>query len=175
MSRKRIALMFAGLELMAAAAFAASVKVDHDPSIQFAKYRTFSLRAGTPAETPWAQEMVDSAIRAEMVGKGLAVVGEKPDLLVITHVQRSLETQLNIDYGPGWRRFGTTGTISEYPVGTLVVDLVDAGTQKLVWRSTASDTLPSKPNQERARKKLAKAVAKMFKDYPVLDKAESKI
>ncbi|MBP7148382.1 MAG: DUF4136 domain-containing protein [Acidobacteria bacterium] len=168
MSRTRCALLCAGLAIVAAAAFAATIKVDHDPAIEFAKYRTFALRAGTAAETPWAQDMIESAIKAELAGKGLTLAGEKPDLIVVTHVRRSTEKQLNIDTAPGWRRLGTTGTISEYPVGTLVVDLVDAGSGKLVWRASAADTLPSQPKPDRAQKKLAKAVAKMFKDYPVL-------
>jgi len=52
--------------------------------------------------------------------------------------------------GWGWRRwgggfgdgFGTSTTTEEtYKVGTLVVDLFDTNTKKLIWRGSASDTL----------------------------------
>ena len=35
----------------------------------------------------------------------------------------------------------TQAVVSEVPVGTLVVDLVDGKKKELVWRGIASDTL----------------------------------
>jgi hypothetical protein len=49
-------------------------------------------------------------------------------------------------------------------VGTLVVDIFDAKTKALVFRGTASDEISDKP--EKNIKKVEKASAKMFKDFP---------
>ena len=68
----------------------------------------------------------------------------------------------NFGGGWGWRRwgggfgdgFGTSTTTEEtYKVGTLVVDLFDTNTQKLIWRGAAS-------------KKLNLDVEKMFDHFP---------
>jgi hypothetical protein len=56
--------------------------------------------------------------------------------------------------GWGWRRFGgggfgeATTTTDTYKVGTLVVDLFDANSKKLVWRGSASDTLSDKSEKK---------------------------
>ena len=57
-----------------------------------------------------------------------------------------------------------TTTVSEYMVGTLVVDIFDAKTKALMFRGTASDEISDKP--EKNVKKVQKAADKMFKDFP---------
>jgi Domain of unknown function (DUF4136) len=49
-------------------------------------------------------------------------------------------------------------------VGTLVVDMYDAGNKQLIWRGTSTDTLSN--NIEHNEKNLDKAVDKMFKKFP---------
>ena len=44
------------------------------------------------------------------------------------------------------------------------MDLFDTGTKQVIWRGTATDTVPDKP--EKTAEKLNKAVEKMFKDFP---------
>ena len=51
-----------------------------------------------------------------------------------------------------------------YTVGTLVVDLFDTNTKKLIWRGSASDTLSSKSDKN--IKKLNMDVKKMFDRFP---------
>ncbi len=55
-------------------------------------------------------------------------------------------------------------TVSEYTVGTLVVDMFDAKTKNLVFRGIAEDEISDKP--EKNAKKLEKASNKMFKEFP---------
>ncbi len=78
----------------------------------------------------------------------------------------------------GWDGWGTggwspeTATVSEVPVGTLSVDLVDAQNKTLVWRGTATDTLTSQDvvNQ----KDVDAAVAKLLKGFPPVPPAAGK-
>src|SRR2546429_2425882 len=55
----------------------------------------------------------------------------------------------------GGRRWGfggfgdATTTVETYTVGTLVVDLFDAKTEKLIWRSSSSDTLSDKADKNK--------------------------
>jgi len=55
-------------------------------------------------------------------------------------------------------------TVENTPVGTLIVDVFDGQSKKLVWRGTSTETLSSKP--EKNERKLEKAVADMFKKFP---------
>ena len=67
-------------------------------------------------------------------------------------------------YG-GMGGMGTsTTTVSEYTVGTLVVDMFDAKSKNLVFRGIAEDELSD--NAEKNAKKLEKASTKMFKNFP---------
>jgi hypothetical protein len=49
-------------------------------------------------------------------------------------------------------------------VGTLIVDIFDARTQKLIWRGKESDALNGNPAKD--EKKLAKDVSGMLKHFP---------
>jgi hypothetical protein len=57
-----------------------------------------------------------------------------------------------------------TTTVDTYQVGTLVVDLFDANTKKLVWRGSSSKSLSSKSDKN--FKNLDKGVQKMFEHFP---------
>jgi Domain of unknown function (DUF4136) len=49
-------------------------------------------------------------------------------------------------------------------IGTLVVDIFDSQTQKLIWRGKQSDALSGNPDKN--EKKLTKDIAGMFKHFP---------
>jgi hypothetical protein len=72
--------------------------------------------------------------------------------------------------GYGYRYGGMGGmatastTVSEYAVGSLVVDMFDPKTKNLVFRGTAEDEISDNP--EKNAKRLEKAADKMFKNFP---------
>ena len=84
-----------------------------------------------------------------------------------THNEQTLDT-FYTGIGGGWRWRGGFGdamtTVENTPVGTLVVDVFDGNSKKLVWRGSATDTLSSKP--ENNEKKLEHSVEDMFKHFP---------
>jgi hypothetical protein len=57
-----------------------------------------------------------------------------------------------------------TTTVNNYTVGTLVVDLFDVNSKKLIWRGSSSETLSNKPDKN--IKALDKDVQKMFDHFP---------
>jgi hypothetical protein len=76
-------------------------------------------------------------------------------------------------YGPGWGGgwYGgaggmTTGQTSTIYVGQLGLDMYDAAKKELVWRGVASKTIDPKAKPDKRQKNLAKAVAKLLKNYP---------
>jgi hypothetical protein len=89
----------------------------------------------------------------------------------MTQSHQTLNTYYdNFGGGWGWRGgfgdgFGdATTTESTYKVGTLVVDLFDSNTKKLIWRGSASDTLSDKSDKN--IKNLNKGVEKLFDRFP---------
>ena len=157
-------------------ALAQTVKADYDKKTDFKKYKTFSFRKGTPAPTPFAQERIEAAIAGQLKSRGMSP-SDTPDLLVFTHTQLGKEQRMDsttFGYGgyPGWGGWGggfatSSVMVTEIPIGTVVVDLVDATSDTLLWRGVASDTLLTNPTPEKSEKRINKAIAKLFYKYPV--------
>ena len=61
----------------------------------------------------------------------------------------------------------TTSTISN---GTLAVDFYDPTSKDIIWRGSATKTLNPSGNQQKDMQRLNKAVAKLLKNFPPLQK-----
>jgi hypothetical protein len=110
-------------------------------------------------------------VDADLASKGWTQVPSGGDVAIVameaTKTRRTLNTFYD-GFGGGWRWGGgfgnATTTVDNYKVGTLVVDLFDAKTKKLIWRGSASDTLSNKSDKN--IKNLDKGVQKMFEHFP---------
>ncbi len=118
-------------------------------------------------------DRIKAAVNSTLAAKGWTEVPAGGDVEVFavetTQDQQTLDTFYN-RFGGG-RRWGfgggfgnATTTVETYKVGTLVIDLFDAKTGKLIWRSSSSDTLSN--NADKNTKNLDKSVTKMFKHFP---------
>ena len=166
----------AALSFVSAAAFAQDVKTDYDKSANFGAIKTFSVKIGTSWNNQISEKRIADEITQTLTETGWTVSDANPDSLVLLHgateKQKSLNTFYSGGYGGygyrGWGGMGGMGTatttVSEYLVGTLVVDIFDAKSKSLLFRGTASDEISDKP--EKNIKKVEKASNKMFKDFP---------
>ena len=151
--------------------FAAKVNTDYNKSTDFAQYRTYSWIGVKAGNSLW-QDRIARDIDQQLAEKGWTKQPSGGDVGVAamgtTHNEQSLETFYN-GFGGGWywRGFGdgmATTTVQNQPVGTLVVDMFDSHSKKLIWRGTATDALSDKP--EKNEKKLENAVSELFKKFP---------
>ncbi len=149
----------------------ATVKTDYSHSVDLGHYRTYSW-IKVSIEDPLWEDRVTRAVDSQLSAKGWTRVPSGGDAAVAaygsTHNQKTLQTWYD-GFGGGWRWRGfgdglATTTEEDTPVGTLMVDIFDSSTQKLIWRGVASDTLSGKPDKD--EKKMDKAVAAMFKNFP---------
>jgi Domain of unknown function (DUF4136) len=176
MDMRRLALV-AMATLMGSAVLAQDVKTDYEKDYDYSKIKTFSVKLGTSWNNPLGEERVIAIFEKALEGKGWKKVDANPDALVVMHGATQVKRSLNTFYsdmggygGYGWRGgYGggmgsSTTTESEYTVGTLVVDIYDAGTKKLLFRGVGSDELSDKP--EKNQKKAQKGAEKMFKKFP---------
>jgi len=172
MKSKWLVTTLAALLLTASAAFAIKVKTDYDHGASFGNYKTYSWTSIKTANSIW-DDRVKDAVNKALTAKGLTEVPSGGDLAVAavesTRNQETLQTFYDgMGGGWRWRGFGAFGqsttTVENYKVGTLVVDLFDGSSKKLVWRGSASDTLSNKPDKN--TKTLDKGVQKMFQHFP---------
>jgi len=175
MKLQRVLFVLIGMMfLFAGKSSAQQVKTDYDRSADFGQYKTYSWEHVKTKE-PLDVDRIKNAVNAALAAKGWTQVDSSGDVSIVaiemTRNQQTLNTFYNgFGGGWGWRRFGgggfgeATTTTETYKVGTLVVDLFDTKTKKLLWRGTSSDTLSN--NADKNIKNLDKGVEKMFKQFP---------
>src|ERR1700682_2941939 len=174
MKMQKIVVVLIGLMLLfAGKASAQQVKTDYDRGANFAQYKTYSWEH-VKTQDALNVDRIKSAVNTALAAKGLTQVDSGGEISIVavemTQSQQTLNTFYNGFGGVwGWRRFGgglgeATTTTDTYKVGTLVVDLFETGTKKLLWRGSSSDTLSN--NSDKNIKNLDKGVEKMFKKFP---------
>ena len=183
-TRMRQIALGMGLTLAAGCA-GQQVTTDYSPATSFSQFRTFALVS--PPDTAAAQQLLDqrvrNAVQAQLTTKGLTPADrQNADLYVgygmVDKTHRQLYTY-NDGWGWGggwgWRyyRWGVAWPmtvqrrVETYTDGTVVVNLVDAKTKKVVWEGEVPDVvnLPV-DNPVRATKEVDAAVTKLFTKYP---------
>src|SRR3984893_8319507 len=170
MKVKKVLLVWMGMMfLFARNSSAQQVKTDYDRNADFGKYKTYSWEQ-VKTQDPLFVDRIKNSVNAALAAKGWTQVDSGGDVSIvaiqITRNQQTLNTFYD-GFGRGWRwgGFGEATTTTEtYKVGTLVVDLFDTKSKKLIWRGVSSDTLSN--NSDKNIKNLNKGVEKMFKKFP---------
>jgi hypothetical protein len=177
------------LLLMVGMAAAQDVRFNYDKTADFTKYKTYKwVEIGSSDKDPLVDPQIRGAIEAEITKKGFTKTeSDTADLYVGYQVAITTEKQINsystdYGYGPGWGgryyRGGYGGstmsssTTTTLYIGTLQIDLYDPSVKKTVFRTIGTKTIDTKAKPDKREKKLAKAVAKMLKDYPPKPKKE---
>jgi hypothetical protein len=159
-------------------------------------YKTFAwLPADIQTNNPkYKGDIIDSKIKSdvdqELRNRGLVEVQENqnPDLLLTYHVYTENRQQVSGGYyggfypGFGWGGYyggwgyGGWGygfpSVYNYTQGTLILDLIDGKSQKVVWRGSIDGDIT---NTRKLDKRIDKGVHAIMKKYPITgDKKEAK-
>jgi hypothetical protein len=156
----------------------AKVVTDHDPDTDFSSYTTYgwlerenSIEELLPDHLRLRLRRVTEDVLAE---KGLEPAPAPPQTDLLLTYYFSADRQFQVDYIPysayspwgyGWWG-GYGGGITEvrsYTEGTLVLDIVDARTHKLVWIGTVAKEIRS---VNPSGKQIEKTISKLLKDFP---------
>jgi hypothetical protein len=150
------------------------------PGASFTGDRTFTWGAadGLPTGDPRLdnnaifRDHLEGAVEKALVVRGLrrAEKDSTADLLVHYHatITRRL-TPSGIELNPTFCRPPTAcpPRLEEYEVGTLVVDIVDARTNRLQWRGWAEDTIAGElEDQDLMNRRIDEAVERMMRRLP---------
>jgi hypothetical protein len=174
---RTVGLALAALALPAIAA-AQKTTYDFDKTAPFAQYKTYSMKAGTETGNPLIDKRIVASIEAQMAAKGFVKSEAAPDVFVVYHV--AFDEQKDISsyssgpmyggYGWGWGGgWGSTTTdvrVREILVGTLAIDIVDAQKKEMAWRGLGTKEIDTNAKPEKRDSNIAKAVEKIFKNYP---------
>ena len=160
----RHVLLGLGLALWAAAAPAAQIKVDYDSQADFSKYKTWSWRTGTPAPNPVSDKQLRAGIEARLAAHGLTRVDSGGNLEVVYHAAG--ENQISTEkLGYKEPTFQTEAARVHYVrSGSVLLDMIDAGTGKVVWRGQAQGV--ANPTYTDVGKKIDEAMDKLFERFP---------
>ena len=176
-----------------------SIKVvsDFDPSVDFTQYKTFEQYGWSEDSDKLINDLdkrrIENAFGDEFEARGLEFAEDGGDLVVGLFIVTQQKTQTtahttsmgamgggyggyggHYGYGPGWGWGGghSTTTYSEYDYveGTLVCDIYDKTTEKLIWEGIGTQTLDKDPGTR--DEGIPKSVNKIMAEYPVQPIAE---
>ena len=157
-----------------------TVDSDFDHDIDFSKYKTFAWfdHSHSKYKPQHANQIVDArihrAIAEELISKGFTQTApDTADILITYHT--STEQKIDVyhsgyGYGYGywggyWGPYGgmPTTTVSQYDVGTLILDVIDRSTNDLVWRGMIQKALSRSDSSE---EKVKKHAARLLHSFP---------
>jgi Domain of unknown function (DUF4136) len=162
--KRHVIIALALAALTAGVVYAQHVTTDSDPAAPFATYKTYAWTPGTASAISLTEQRIHDGVNAQLQGKGMTQVDSNTNVFVATHVTTHAVPQVIADgFGP-WGFGGGMATVQTYTEGSLIVDLYDATTRKMVWRGVATATVSSKP--EKNAEKIDKSLMKMFARYP---------
>jgi len=176
--RVRYIVMCMCLVALAAGYAWAKVNFDYDQSVDFSGYSTYawlerdnSVESRLPEHLLIRLQRVTEEVLAEK-GFDPAPAPPQTDLLLTFYYGDQDELQINhVSYGPYspwgygyWPGFNYGYTeVRSYKQGTLVLDIVDARTHKLVWMGILEKEVRS---SDPPGKRMQKSITKLLKNFP---------
>ena len=172
----RLSLLIPALLLIGCSSL--EINYDYDQTADFNRYRSYKwLDRTTTSENSLMDKRIRAAADYYLGQKGLQKLPDAPELLAAHHVGAKDKVDVQsygYGYGAGYGRYGRYGryggatnvSVTEYTEGTLIIDLIDAGTNQLVWRGTATDTVDPGKSPDEIEKKLDKVMEALFENYP---------
>jgi hypothetical protein len=169
--------------LLCTVAHAQKTSAAYDKSVDFSNYKTFMFSREHGARNPLVSELIVAAVEREFASRGLTKVDANADLRVsyLTGTGSNIQVASVPFYtviNPAYSGIivGSSSTMWDVTTGTLVIDLFDNKTDKVVFRGTVKEVLQRAPSAnpvEDAKlvsKPINKGIAKVFKKYPVKTK-----
>lgn len=169
-----------------------TVNSDYDPSESFKGLRTYDWIPGgrKPTGDPRIDDntlldtRVRNAVDRELAAKGFRRLTDgQPDFWVVYHVTLDKKTDITTlnsyyGYGPGWgygygypyRPYGWGGPpetyVYQYEEGTLLLDIVEPETRKLIWRGHATDEVQFSDSPGKREEQVNEAVRRILALFP---------
>ncbi len=174
----RIAATLIAVTLSTGCASTMNVSSHVDRSLDFSRYHTFdwgpadALPTGDPRldKDPYFKDYLQGAVERQLAQRQLTLDSTgKPDLLI--HYHANITERMDVNradrtYGYCQGADCPPDTIA-YEAGTLVIDIMDARTNKLVWRGWAQNSVEDMlRDREVMVRTIERAVTEMLRQLP---------
>jgi len=171
----------AGLAMLTLSCASIAVSTDHDKSADFQRYRTFAFLGGhvwvngiADDDNTLLKDRIRRSVVATLTSKGMQEVKQNPDVYVAYLAGARTRTEIeatgpyNAGFGPYFGVGGWWGPMyvnwwaRTFNEGTVVFDVIDSQSRKLVWRAYAQTEVNKPVNDQ----KMQKVTDKAFKNFP---------
>lgn len=167
-------LFFLGVSslLLVASCSPFQVRTDYAETANFTAYKTYQFRVDDLKLNDLDKDRVLNEVAKNLQLKGLAA-SQTPDLIVNIKASHKKVEDTRIDTGFGlysWGRpFGwgigmNRSWTDNYNQGTLLVDIIDAKTNKLVWQGIGSGINVDSPRCK--QKQIPAIISEIMANYP---------
>jgi hypothetical protein len=181
----RIAPFLLGLMLAACAGIEVNTHYDPKAVSRLESFRTYAWLPQPEGKDPRVyndiiNSYIHQAVDQELQGRGYQLVdaNANPDFRI--GWQGAIDSKVDVStvnsyYGYGWDPYwnpyyGGVGMpythVYEYEQGTIILDMVDAKANKLVWRGTAQAEVNENPSASRTQNRIGEAVHEMLSRFP---------
>jgi hypothetical protein len=181
-------LMLGALMMLFSVVGYAQVNSDYDKTIDFTAYKTYSFEGWQKDSdsllNDFDKKRILDAFKSEFDARGMSLVQTGGDATIALYLVLDKKTSttgytsymggMGYGAGRGWGMgvggmgMGTaTTTYSEddYTEGTMVVDMYDASSKKLIWQGTSISVVQDKPAKR--EKTIPKKIGKLMGQFPV--------
>jgi hypothetical protein len=167
--------------MLAACSSGVNISSQYEDDINFSEYSTFRM---LPVQHEGSdrfeysdanQQLVKNAIISELESMNFSQDESNPDVLIHTTVGIEQKAQMRERtlqdgaYYMGQRNYSWSASdsilVGYYDEGSLIVNMIDADKNQVVWHSTAQKALKNKPADD-WEDRVRQAVADMFAKYP---------
>lgn len=176
--RSTVAALVMGAVVVAACAATMNVSSYVQRGLDFTQYRTYdwspadALPTGDPRfdKDPFFQDHMQGAVERHLVTRGYQrVASGTPDLLI--HYHASITQRIDVNRSDREHGYcydeSCSVRVVDFEAGTLVVDLIDARTNRLVWRGWAQESLGDMlDNPDHMARRIEEAVSRILAQLP---------
>jgi len=149
-----------------------SVKVntDYDHTVNFSDFKTFNWIPKSESDSSRRNSLVDRRIRraieGELSAKGYSRA-PRPDFLIIFHSGAREKVDVST-----WGYYGRRPwahrhvAVHQYTEGTILIDIVEAGSKELIWRGRGDRTLTNSRDPQKIDESIHGTVAEILAEFP---------
>jgi hypothetical protein len=152
------------------------IKTDYDREVNLRLYKTYGWLPVKEIESKnnplvyneLTDKRIKKAVDMQFQAKGIQFTTDNPDLRVHYHIivdNRSAvrPTTYGYYYSPYWMR--NQYDVYQYREGTLIIDLMDAKNNNLIWRGWGTEVLDTN-DIDLSEAAINEAVFKILKEFP---------
>ena len=183
----RAYLVVAVVALLAISCSSLKVSQDYDMSVDFSQYRSYDLypepqpktgdvRIDNPLMDARIRQAIDDTLNKMDFNR---VSGQKPDFLVNYYltIRTKLESSVyttgagyHAYQHPFWGGVHYQTTFREFDQGMLTIDIIDAESNRLIWRGIGTRRVREHQDPERTTAVVNETVARILAQFPPMQK-----